>query len=733
MADSKTASLTVLGGPLAGAQCALPESGTLTIGSSPGSSLYLDLPAVSPYHARVLVGSGRVTVHDTGSSRTVHVNDNAIGPEGTELRNGDILWLGAPGDEDVVMLQCILPKRTAQVTPPPPELASGATPTPEIETVALWATKTDVSADSALADAVAEASAATDHDDPAAASHDDSAASEAAEPAAAVTHDDAYIGEATAAISEEETVAAPIEVGSFIPEDPEPAGEEAPVEGAEEIAEVAPTLLMSSDEEVADAVDPGYRETMALDSAPKFTDDMFTPIAPADEPALEATPAEPPTIEEHAFEEPAASAPPAAPAAPEPAAPTPSAAPPAAPSASTPRAAPASKPASWQTTRPRAPSSSQRLPPSASQRQRPRSAAAARAAEAAAGDAGDASAEAASTRSPMLLAAGGFAAVLVLAGGGYMAWRSFGASPAPPAPTSAPLAPVGDPTPAPVAVVQTTPEAATPLPEPTPAEPVAATPEPVAATAAPPQLAPTPTPRPTPPPTPRPTPTPTPRATPTPAAAVATATPPPTAAGPSPEQQRAQQAQALLGQAEAAAAARQYDAALGHLDGVLRIDPGSARATSLRSDVAARRDLARRRFVAGRTVVDSEKTRKEKARGGLVGFDSDEKAPDFSGRIEFEMSPAQGLEPNDAWTLRVFVVNQGGKPIRVQGVTVATTVNGSGAAAPVAPSTREIAPQQRAQIAESTGTWQQGTTAWAAEATLTAPKNESLKNTLTWR
>jgi hypothetical protein len=211
----------------------------------------------------------------------------------------------------------------------------------------------------------------------------------------------------------------------------------------------------------------------------------------------------------------------------------------------------------------------------------------------------------------------------------------------------------------------------------------------------------------------------------------------PTPAGPSADQLRAQQtaaqAQGLVSQAEAAFAARQYDAALGHLDGALRLDPGNARATSLRADVAARRDLARRRFVAGRTAIDSEKTRKEKARGGLVGFDSDEKAPDFSGRIEFEMTPAQGLEANDAWTLKVFVVNLGGKAIRVQGVTLGASINGSSAAAPVTPSAREVAPQQRVQVAESTGTWREGTTAWAAEATITAPKSETLKNTLTWK
>jgi pSer/pThr/pTyr-binding forkhead associated (FHA) protein len=99
MAESKTPSLTVLGGQLAGTQCSPPGDGTFTIGSEPGSSLYLDLPGVSPYHARVVVEGTRVTVHDTGSSRTVHVNDNALDREGTGPRSGDILWLGVPGGE----------------------------------------------------------------------------------------------------------------------------------------------------------------------------------------------------------------------------------------------------------------------------------------------------------------------------------------------------------------------------------------------------------------------------------------------------------------------------------------------------------------------------------------------------------------------------------------------------------------------------------------------------------
>jgi hypothetical protein len=188
-----------------------------------------------------------------------------------------------------------------------------------------------------------------------------------------------------------------------------------------------------------------------------------------------------------------------------------------------------------------------------------------------------------------------------------------------------------------------------------------------------------------------------------------------------------------VSQAEAAIGSRQYDAALTQLDSALRLEPGNAKATSLRADAAQRRDLARRRFVAGRTVVDSEKTRKDKASGGLVGFDADEKAPDFTGKIEFEMTPAGPVEANDAWTLKVFVTNQGKKPIRVQGVTVGTAVNGSGGPAPVATSVKEIAPQQRVQLAETTGSWREGTTSWVAQATLTAPKSETLSNTLTWK
>ncbi len=319
-----------------------------------------------------------------------------------------------------------------------------------------------------------------------------------------------------------------------------------------------------------------------------------------------------------------------------------------------------------------------------------------------------------------LLALAGFMGVLVIAALGWVAWRFLAAHP----PT---------PTPSPVARAQAPPGT---LPSPTPAR----TPEAVEPTP-PPALAPTPTPAPTPLATPRPGATPTPAPTPTPRATPTrppTPTPPPATPAPSSEAARAQQAaaqaQALLGQAETAIGARQYDAAISHLDGALRLDPGSARATNLRAEATRRRDLLRRRFAVGQTAVQTQKAQKA---ADLAGFDTGDadlrKAPDFLGRVEFEMAPASGIEPGDAWTLRAYVVNEGKKPIRVQGVTVGTTINGSGSGGPTTPRTREIAPQQRALVAEAAGSWREGTTSWATDVTVTAGKGDSLRNTITWR
>ena len=714
MADTKAASLTVLGGPLAGTRCVLPESGSVTVGSDAGSTLYLDLASVSPFHARIDVEEGRLTVHGTGVGPELHVNDNPVDPEGTVLRNGDILWLGSPGDDDVVMLQCVLPRRPAAAAVPATRPAvAPATPTPEVETVALWAVGQEPRSPS-LADVVAESVAEGKSD-----------------------------SEATAILSEEATLAesalvAPPEEESLVMAGAEalPPVEEEMVFTGETAAEAEPapvefipeeTTGIVMEEGAVERVPEATAEPTAQEPPPAMAEVVFDSEAPVlgegaavvvEEAEIVAEPS--PTMlmaEPQEFVE--AVLPPPAPPEPAPAAPPP-AAPPAPPPLVSKPAAPAAppRPRATQPARP-----SVRPGPSASPhppvvRREPRPAPPSRATAATEPATATAGAPSSPAR-PNWRAGAGIVGVLAIAGLGFVAWRMLAARPAPP---SAP----------PVTVVQATPPPATPVPETAPTPDLAPTPVPTPEAGPTPALAATPTPAAVPTPTPRATPPPTPAA-----AARPTPTPLPGPAGPSPEALRAQQAaqvQQLVDQAETALGARQYDAALASLDGALRLDPGNARATSLRGDATRRRDLAKRRFVAGRTTVETQKAQKSDSLAGFDTGDADlRKAPDFSGRIEFEMSPATGIEPADPWTLRVYVVNDGKKPIRVQGVTLATSVNGAAGGGPVPSRAREIAPQQRVLVAETTGSWRDGTTAWSTEATVSAGKGDSLKSTIAWR
>ncbi|PYQ18735.1 MAG: hypothetical protein DMF79_14260, partial [Acidobacteria bacterium] len=129
MADTKKPSLTVLGGPMAGTRFVF-EEGTqhISVGSDESSSFRLQLPGVSPSHARIVIEAGGVTIYAAGGEAGLHVNDNKVDEGGTPLRNGDIVWLGTPGDVDVVMLQCILPRVAAQPAPPPPRPAPAPEP-----------------------------------------------------------------------------------------------------------------------------------------------------------------------------------------------------------------------------------------------------------------------------------------------------------------------------------------------------------------------------------------------------------------------------------------------------------------------------------------------------------------------------------------------------------------------------------------------------------------------------
>jgi hypothetical protein len=103
------ASLTVLGGPRSGSFLDLADCpDEVSIGSDPGCTLFLDLPGVSPIHARILQDAEGLIVQDSRSPHGLYVNDDQVDGQ-APLGDGDVLWLGPPGGAQSVMIQCRLP------------------------------------------------------------------------------------------------------------------------------------------------------------------------------------------------------------------------------------------------------------------------------------------------------------------------------------------------------------------------------------------------------------------------------------------------------------------------------------------------------------------------------------------------------------------------------------------------------------------------------------------------
>jgi hypothetical protein len=700
MADSKPPCLTVLGGPMAGNRFVLQDGvANILIGSDPVCAFHLPLPGVSAMHARLSVEPSAVSIWEAGSPRGVHVNDSKV-EVSAPLRNGDIVWLGTPGDADVVMLQVILPRMPSLVaaSSAAEEAAAEAAAAVEGETVAL--DPRSMSLEPEAAAPVAEpVNLAQSEPEP--------------EPAAAplpVDHDtplaipfdsplDAHFASVAPTGEPEEGGVVVVDEGESLVEESSETLIAAPVMAAHDFVLADEGMPLTVQEPassfslppVAPPPPPPPAPKAPIATPPGFEDETEDKLVDA---ATVMVPAEPHVIEPTAYLPESDFTMPPTPIAPAKATP-PAPAPPAA-AKPAPPARPVTRPAAAPAPAPRKPG------PSVSQRTEPAERPVAEPAP---------KAKAGSSSSTGLYVGIGIGALVVLGVGGFALMKLMGGKePVVSQAIPPPVAPTAAPTQAP---------AATPPPV------VEATPEPVGAqTPAP--VVPTPTPVPT--PTGKPTPSPSPTkagATPTPTPA-AVATP----AGPSAEQVRAQQVASLLTQAETALGARQYDQAIAHFDEVLKLDPGNAKASSDRATAVTARDAGRKRFVPGRTVVATEKA----AGGGISGFEGAavQKAPDFLGRIEFEMSPASGLKPGDPWTLKVFVVNDGKKAIRITDLAATTVVNGERSGGAAGAKAREVAPQARVQVGEMAGAWKDATQTWSAEVLLTA-KGDSLKNTLTWK
>jgi IPT/TIG domain-containing protein len=236
----------------------------------------------------------------------------------------------------------------------------------------------------------------------------------------------------------------------------------------------------------------------------------------------------------------------------------------------------------------------------------------------------------------------------------------------------------------------------------------APSPEPSVAPTPPPPAPPAPEPS-APPPTPRPSPNPSPSATPT---------------GP--------RLVDLLAEAATAESGRRYDEAAALYEKALALEPQNVRTqAALKSAQVAAASL-RKAFVAGKTVVEGPVMN----RGNFKDFDTREvamhKAPEVHARIDFDVAPRQ-LMAGDPFAVKVYLQNEGTKPIRIADLKVTTTVNGNATASASSARPGDIAPKARILLQESQGVWKEGTTSWFLDVLVSSAKGDSYRNQLAWK
>ena len=100
--------LSVLSGPSAGESYALEGVvGHVIMGSGETAHIQFESPVVAANHVRIAIDEQGAAVAPASPDAAVFLNDDPV-TDDIQLKNGDILWMGNPGDEGAVMIQCHL-------------------------------------------------------------------------------------------------------------------------------------------------------------------------------------------------------------------------------------------------------------------------------------------------------------------------------------------------------------------------------------------------------------------------------------------------------------------------------------------------------------------------------------------------------------------------------------------------------------------------------------------------
>ncbi len=139
-----------------------------------------------------------------------------------------------------------------------------------------------------------------------------------------------------------------------------------------------------------------------------------------------------------------------------------------------------------------------------------------------------------------------------------------------------------------------------------------------------------------------------------------------------------------------------------------------------------------RGFVLGTTVTESLRT----VGRDLSGFETAgvgvKRAPKVEATIELVVEPAE-VKPGEPYSVKVFLRNQGRKPIDVGEMKVSMIVDGKSSTRPLPPKARQVAPQERALLEELPGVWREDVSDWAVEAVVTSKVQDVYRNRLTWK
>jgi hypothetical protein len=105
------------------------------------------------------------------------------------------------------------------------------------------------------------------------------------------------------------------------------------------------------------------------------------------------------------------------------------------------------------------------------------------------------------------------------------------------------------------------------------------------------------------------------------------------------------------------------------------------------------------------------------------------------GTIVFEASP-QAPKPGEAYKISVYLSNEGSQPIPLAPMMViSTTLDGRPQRGQLAPATATVAPGQRGLVFQTPSgqVWKDSTQSWVMEVVVTTQRNETYRNTLTWK